>query len=1453
MKTKRLLSLALSIVMIFSLLPHAFAMDDIAALYAQQLEEARKQADAVQAQAADLMEGYNHAVSEAISIVDELQKAGHANPLECEHKHQKTETQEILAPTCTTPGSHLEVTSCEDCTLVLSQEIVEDPAAHDYIGEETVPATETEEGEMTYTCSRCGDTYTEPIPALNEEEEDGEEETEEETEEEAVAGEEEPVPFDQSKTVSGVTVRVSAPAGVFPANSELLVDAVPDEEVEPVLEGERKEDEEVVSSYTFDIRVVDENGDEVQPKDAQSVTVSFTLAEAADDTLETNIYHISEGDGGALEAEKLATTGSGSTVTAETGSFSLYRVETVRAASSEPTRGEPAHVSTLEQLQAALNADGTEIVLDANIDIWGEVTLDLKGKNISCPATGVIIMDKLTLVDSVGGGEVNYLAFQESDSTLDIYGGKVVSLVVNKSPVNINIYGGSIVRWYTSDNIVTINYGVTCAVAQNGTVTASINGNPADAAAEDATVTLRVTPADGYALDTLTVTDANNNPVTVNNNSFTMPSAPVTVTAVFKSTVTSYNLWVGGVEVTSANANNITGDGISGKVSYVRNTSDTGGTLTLTNAVIFGDIFGESSLKELTIENSTAEVSAQIVINGTLIIKNSSVTSGGLHSSNSLTIENSRVAASKNSYTISTGSLTIKNSYVNAMSSSDQPAIQADSFEITDSAIVRPEGGFFGSPYIVDKYGNPANEVIIEPTQITPLTITAKDQTYPYNGNQQGVGDTVYAESEKISSLVDVEGLQGNDNLYSVVLFGHRAEVGVYQGEIAPSNAVIKDSNGNVKTLNYTISYVSGTLTITPNVTWVAEPDSGGTVEVVFLDNNKEYPAGANAGENIRVKAVAGNGYKFSEWTSDDVTLSNPSGEEATFTVPAVANPSGEGSLAGKVHVTAKFTPVDYTITFDTDGGDTIPDKVYTVESTEILPTPTKTGFFFGGWKVTSAGGSWTADTVFQAGEPLNGKYGNVTLKAQWSANGLSVADIPSQTYTGSAVTPALTVTDAVTSAVLTTDDYNVSYLQNGKNVVELKNAGEYVVSVAGKGHYAGQTAETTFKINQAANPAKFENAVVTVKNTLDLSDKVSDAEGGVSYAITNAPEGCSVDAVTGNFTSGEKVGECTVTVTVAGNENYLGTTGKIKVTVTDKKTGTLAVKQEGTTYGQPLPDPVFDAPAGSTVTVSYSGSGYGPTAEKPAKAGEYTVTVTAETADTIFTGTADFTIRKAESKITIKVHSDDEVALTSTLVSINPEEAVKALLTEEEWEEYESGADVIIQLDAKELEAAAVPAEDRTVLTARADAAGARVGEWIDISLEKKVGSSPSVEIHQTGTLIYFTVEVPQDLRNTSPLVERTFYLYRAHEGTVTEIASTTGTVLQGSSNLFSTYLLAYKDKAVGGGDYYSTGERYTAVPPSNNPRTGDDSHLALWGALACLSAAGAVLMAKKRKRREH
>ena len=41
----------------------------------------------------------------------------------------------------------------------------EAPAEHNYVGEVTTPATCTEDGVMTYTCTDCGDSYTEVIPA----------------------------------------------------------------------------------------------------------------------------------------------------------------------------------------------------------------------------------------------------------------------------------------------------------------------------------------------------------------------------------------------------------------------------------------------------------------------------------------------------------------------------------------------------------------------------------------------------------------------------------------------------------------------------------------------------------------------------------------------------------------------------------------------------------------------------------------------------------------------------------------------------------------------------------------------------------------------------------------------------------------------------------------------------------------------------------------------------------------------------------------------------------------------------------------------------------------------------------------------------------------------------------------------------------------------------------------
>ena len=68
----------------------------------------------------------------------------------------------------------------------------------------------------------------------------------------------------------------------------------------------------------------------------------------------------------------------------------------------------------------------------------------------------------------------------------------------------------------------------------------SVSANKTSATAGD-TVKLTATPADGYALESFSVTDANTNAITVTNGAFTMPASNVTVSATFSKTAETLN------------------------------------------------------------------------------------------------------------------------------------------------------------------------------------------------------------------------------------------------------------------------------------------------------------------------------------------------------------------------------------------------------------------------------------------------------------------------------------------------------------------------------------------------------------------------------------------------------------------------------------------------------------------------------------------------------------------------------------------------------------------------------------------------------------------------------------------------------------------------------------------------------------------------------------------------
>ena len=104
------------------------------------------------------------------------------------------------------------------------------------------------------------------------------------------------------------------------------------------------------------------------------------------------------------------------------------------------------------------------------------------------------------------------------------------------------------------------------------------------------------------------------------------------------------------------------------------------------------------------------------------------------------------------------------------------------------------------------------------------LTITAKDQTYPYTGSPQGPGDILIVDD--FDQYFTATDLQGADQLKSITLDGQATDVGVHSGALVLSDAVIWDAAGERVEGNYAITYVNGSITITSTV-----PDCDGVVD----------------------------------------------------------------------------------------------------------------------------------------------------------------------------------------------------------------------------------------------------------------------------------------------------------------------------------------------------------------------------------------------------------------------------------------------------------------------------------------------------------------------------------------------------------------------------------------------------------------------------------------------
>lgn len=106
-------------------------------------------------------------------------------------------------------------------------------------------------------------------------------------------------PFDEAVEVDEVTIRVRADKGVFPEGATVSAQRLSlqdEEKVQEAFDEQVEVDpESIVKEYTFDITVLDRDGNEVQPDtDKGRVFVSFETEEVADESLSAEVYHFVE-------------------------------------------------------------------------------------------------------------------------------------------------------------------------------------------------------------------------------------------------------------------------------------------------------------------------------------------------------------------------------------------------------------------------------------------------------------------------------------------------------------------------------------------------------------------------------------------------------------------------------------------------------------------------------------------------------------------------------------------------------------------------------------------------------------------------------------------------------------------------------------------------------------------------------------------------------------------------------------------------------------------------------------------------------------------------------------------------------------------------------------------------------------------------------------------------------
>ena len=266
---------------------------------------------------------------------------------------------------------------------------------------------------------------------------------------------------------------------------------------------------QVVATNGIDDSAPLENGDLAVEATTEPVEITIGLPKGfvSATTDPVYIYH-EKAENTYVYAAKVEGTASFTATFTNPHGFSTFVVKTSAAASITNANGEVTYYATLQDAVNAVENNGTITLLaDGTAVVSKEVTFVVKTGTFEATITAGSGY-KLTEKADEEAGTINYTVTKDgSDIVVDDGGSS----------------GGS----------GSTTYAVSVNTATNGTVSVSPRN-----ASKGATVTITVTPNEGYVLGTLTATDANGDTISLTNAgngkyTFTMPSSKVTISATF--------------------------------------------------------------------------------------------------------------------------------------------------------------------------------------------------------------------------------------------------------------------------------------------------------------------------------------------------------------------------------------------------------------------------------------------------------------------------------------------------------------------------------------------------------------------------------------------------------------------------------------------------------------------------------------------------------------------------------------------------------------------------------------------------------------------------------------------------------------------------------------------------------------------------------------------------------